>query len=119
MKALLVEEKSLYSLNKRTVIVLLPSGELEPGVGDPANIAIAFYEDNLRVWTPLAWELKQFKVVKEVEVNGQLLLKAVEYRNARIAYEQEKIEFKHCLINEMVDPHCDAFSFLELGSVAL
>ncbi|MDP3792593.1 MAG: hypothetical protein Q8Q89_02585 [bacterium] len=118
MKALLLEDKSLC-LNKRSAILLLPSRKLEPAVCDPANIIMELDGENLRVWVLSASEFASFRIVKEVDISSQLFLRALQYRNTRIVYEREKVEFKNCLMNEMVDSNCDALSFLDLGSKAL
>lgn len=119
MKALLVENSK--GKTNRSVIVLLPSGEVEPGIGDPANVALEFdsHSNDLRVWVILSDELLTFEIIKEIEISGQFLLKVLEYRNARIEYEGQKVELKDRLLNELVAPNCDALSFLDMGSIVL
>ena len=100
-------------------MVLLPSGKLETGIGDPANIALELDGDNIRVWIMCIDEIASFRLVKEVEVSGRFLIEALEYRNARVAYEIKKLEFKNQLQNLMLTKNCDAYSFLEMGDVVL
>lgn len=119
MKALLVEVKALYRLNKRTAIILLPSGKLELEAGDPASIIMEFDGEDLSVRVLSASDFASFRVIKEINISSQLFIRALEYRNARIAYEREKVEFKDCLLHEIVDPNCDVLAFLDFGHIAL
>lgn len=117
MKALLVESKD----EKRQAIIFLPSGKIETGPGDPASIIVELDGDNLRAFILTADEFALFKEkeAKAIDINSRLFLKALEYRNARIEYEREKVEFKDSLLREMVTPNCDAWTFLDLGPVVL
>ena len=117
MKALLFENKD--KKKDRSVIVLLPSGKIETGAGDPANVALELDGDTVRVWVILADEIATFKPVKEVEVEGRFLIDALEYRNARAEYLGKVLEFKDRLQNLMLTPHCDAYFFLDTGSAVL
>lgn len=115
MKALLVEDTS--GKENRPAIIFLPSGKLKPDHGDPANVIIEAEGDNLRVWVLNKDELLDppFKTIREVEINGRLFLKALDYRNARIEYGRRKVEFKNKLLHESVAPGCDALTFLNRG----
>ena len=117
MKALLVESKD----EKRWAMIFLPSGKIEIDAGDPAGITVELDGDNLRVFILTADELALFKVeeARAVDVGSRLFIKALEYRNIRVEYEREKLEFKVSLLNEMVTPNCDALTFLDTGSVVL
>ena len=117
MKALLFEHKD--KRKNRSVMVLLPSGKLESGAGDPANIALELDGNTIRVWIILADELSSLEQVKEVEVEGRFLVEALEYRNARAEYLQKELEFKDRLQNLMLTSRCDAYFFLDTGSVVL
>lgn len=119
MKALLVESKDLKKINHRSAIILLPSGKVELGLGDPASIIIESDDDSHSVRILSANDFASFRVVKEVEISGRFLLAAIEYRNIRIDYERAKVEFKDKLLRLMITPNCDALSFLDIGSVIL
>lgn len=99
-------------------MVLLPSGKLEPGAGDPANIALE-RDGDTRAWIICADEMYLLNPVKEVEVEGSFLLDALEYRNARVAYELAALVFKVRLQNLMITPHYDLFTILDTDPVIL
>ena len=115
MKALLAEDQR--GEKNRYLIVLLPSGKTNPDAGDPANVAIELDGDNLRAWIILAWEMDSLQLVKEVEIDGRLLLRALEYMHAKIEYGRQEVELKDFLFSTMIDPNCDAMSFLNLGPI--
>jgi len=71
MKALLVESKDLKKRNYCSAIILLPSGKIELGLGDPASIIIELDDDNLSVRILSAYDFASFRVVKEVEITGR------------------------------------------------
>ncbi len=117
MKALLVEDAS----GKRSAIVLLPSGYIDrDAVGDPANIIVEMDEqENFSVRPLLRDEWERLQIIKEVNVKGDLLIRAIQFRDAKIIYERAKVELKDRLLNEMVTPNCDALTFLDFGSIIL
>jgi hypothetical protein len=119
MKALLVESKDLKKNNYRSAIILLPSGKIELGLGDPASIIIESDGNSHGVRILSANDFASFRVVKEVEITGRFLVEAMKYRNLRIEYERAEVEFKEKLMNLMVTPKCDALAFLDMGSVVL
>lgn len=119
MKALLVESKNLRKMNHRSAIILLPSGKLELEPGDPISIAIELIDGDLWVKTITANDFAELRVIKEIEVADRLFLKALQYRSARANYEDEKVKFQDYLLNEIIDSRCDAFTFLDMGSIVL
>lgn len=110
MKAVLAESKDKKKL--RSVIIFLTSGKVGVKPGDPASIAVELERDNIRVWEILPWEVDLFQVIKEIEVDGSLLLKVLDYRNAAVEHGYRQVELKNRLIDEMITPHCDTWTFL-------
>ena len=99
----------------------MPSGYIDrDAVGDPANIIVVIDDkDNISVRLLLTGEWNKLEIIKEVDIKGDFLIRALQFRNARIIYEQARVEFKERFSREMVTPDCDAFTFLDLGSVVL
>lgn len=126
MKALLVERHD-HRYNRRDVfpsdkaaIILSFLEKTDLSYGDPANIAIELLDnDNLRIWTLTAEEFAKYEVIREIDIDDKILIKALAYKTARIEYERTKVEFKDQLSKEMITPHCDAYLFLDMGSVIL
>ncbi len=118
MKALLCEYGDKRK-NTHSVIVLLPSGKIEAGIGDLINVALELEGEKIRVWIIRAAEIASFKTIKEVEVGGRFLLEVLEYRNARVEYELQSVQLKDRLMHLMLTKNSDAFTFLDVGSVVL